>query len=372
MANDMTPAFAGTPSLGLIPDGLYFGLPDRLYHADPALGSGSVRDLAACPLYYWQSSVLNKDRQPEAESPALLFGRALHALVLEGREAFERGYICAPDKSEHPGALDLQDELKARCAELGLPVSGTKAVLVSRILEVDPEAVIWANVVDRINRKAAETGASILTRDQYEKVILGAGYIASNPAVAATFQGGRSEVSIFWTDNGVRCKARLDYMRLGRRQDRIIGLITDLKSFSAMGDDAPEKAVVKAICNTRLDVQAAHYLNGAQRIPEFIAAGKVTAHSGAMPAAEWLAAFAKLEPLDWSFYWNFFSKDAPISLLRSVDAGSTLVQFGAGTAARAIDLYREYMAAYGESWRFVDPIADTTVTLEDMPPWFGK
>ena len=81
--------------------GIYFGLSEDAYHADHALGSGSIRALANHPMYYWRDSWMNPLRRQDEETPALLFGRALHKLVLEGIESFHKSYQPAPRKADH-------------------------------------------------------------------------------------------------------------------------------------------------------------------------------------------------------------------------------------------------------------------------------
>ena len=44
-------------------DGVYFGLPEAEHHADPALGSSSIKALLQAPEEYWGSSHLNPMRE---------------------------------------------------------------------------------------------------------------------------------------------------------------------------------------------------------------------------------------------------------------------------------------------------------------------
>lgn len=359
-----------------IAPGLYFGLDEDAYHADPALGSGSVRALAKCPVYYWLDSHMNPLREPSPETPALLFGRALHKLVLEGLDAFQSAYAAEPSKDDYPEALvttdDIQALLRSVSAEdrkaLGIKLTGRKDELIGYAKAADPGCVIYDEIVQKFAEDCARSGRSRLARRVYDEVVTSAGYIAGEDRVRPAFVGGRAEVSIFWDDDGVPMKARLDYVRLGKRADgATVVLATDLKSFANVMDHPPERAVVGAIANTRLDIQAASYFRGIRRIPDFYAAGQVFGADAI--DAEWLAAVCTAPVDRWSWFWCFYEKGAPISLLRSpsqavIDAANAEVE-------RAQQSYRDYMANFGTAWRFVDPMPDVVVDLSDLPKWIS-
>lgn len=365
MADGSTPTKAEIKAPDRLAPGLYFGLSDEVYHADPALGSGSVRALAKCPIFYWLESWMNPLRQQRLETPALLFGRALHKLVLEGREAFEASYIREIVPGDIPGVLDKADDFKAALRACGGKVSGVKDDLKARIRELDPGAKIWDDEFEAFNRRCIADGKTKLHADVYERVVQGASLIAGDERVRAAFQGGRAEVSVFWEIDGVPMKARFDYLRLGKIGPRTIALITDLKSYANVMDMAPERAVIQAIAKTRLDIQAASYLRGAALIPSFLKEGKVYGSEGIN--REWLDTLAAMQPEDWSFHWVFYEKDAPISLIRSTKVGSPMIEAANMDLKRAIESYRENMAVFGTNWRFVDPIPEPEIDQNDLP-----
>lgn len=378
-------AAAGQP----MAPGIYFGLDEEIYHRDPSLGSGSIRALAKCPIYYWVDSWMNPLREPQTETPALLFGRALHKLVLEGPEAFAREYRCAPEKSDYPEALDTATEIKAALKSLGQKQVGNKPELIERLRFADPGAVFWDDIITKHNDDCARDGATSLKTSDYARIVAGAGMIAGDERVRAAFQGGRPEVSIFWVEGGVPMKARLDYAKLGlgapstygyiKKDDRLeygatdiqkhgpIGLANDLKSFANVMDKPPELAVIRAIAETRLDIQAAAYLQGIVKIPEFYAAGKVYGAEGIN--AEWLETLCTLPIERWVFNWVFYQKDAPVSLLRTTRPGSPMITGATMNVLSAQQAYRDNMEAFGTNWRFVDPIPDPEVSETDLPKW---
>jgi hypothetical protein len=194
--------------------GVYFGLDAATYHADPSLGSSDLKRLLQAPAVYWFHSHLNPERQPTPDSPAKQKGRALHKLVLEGLEAFERTYTCEPAASAYPGALVTSDDLKARCRALGEPVSGTKAELSKRIKSKDPKAIIFDEIIATFRAMAERDNMEILKPDAMAAVRQAAASITLNPHLARAFQGGIPEVSVFWTDeHGIACKCRIDWLK---------------------------------------------------------------------------------------------------------------------------------------------------------------
>jgi hypothetical protein len=122
-----------TPALKAREPGVYFDLPMAAYHADPSLGSTDLKALLVHPACYWQRSHMNPERRDDSDTPAKKIGRALHALVLEGEAGFARAFAEEPTPDGYPGCLVTLDDLKAKCREIGEPVSGTKAELGKRI-----------------------------------------------------------------------------------------------------------------------------------------------------------------------------------------------------------------------------------------------
>lgn len=362
----------------MLPEGIHFGLDETAYHADPALGSGAIRDLAKCPIYYWGASWMNPFREPDKETPALLYGRALHCLVLEGPAEFAKRYWPIPRPEDHPGALVKSDDIKARIRDFpdslrksaDVKLTADKAGLIAGLKRLDPGAVIFDEILDQFRGRCVEQGVTALPDALHSEIIQAAAYILGDARVQAAFRGGRPEVSLFWDQDGVPMKARLDYVRLGRENGEPVGIITDLKSFANALDLSPERAVMRAIATTRLDVQAAAYLEGIKRIPEWIAAGKVHGADGVNP--EWLHVLGAIKPENWRFFWCFYEKGLPVSMLRATRPGSPVIEMARMSLSRALQAYRDNMAAYGTAWRFVDPVADSEVVIDDLPKWLGN
>jgi hypothetical protein len=356
-------------STARIAPGVYFSLPEDRYHADPALGSGDIRKLFTCPMYYWRTSHMNPMREAGEETPALLFGRALHKLVLEGREAFVAAYTCAPEAADHPGCFITVDDIKRALKDLGEKVTGNKPELIARLKARAPDAVILDDILAAHAEQAQRAGQTVLKRAVFEEVVIAAGFIAADKRVAPAFQGGRPEISVFWEQDGVPLKCRIDYLRFGRSADRrLLALDTDLKSFANQRDMPPEIAVRNAVAEYRLDIQAAHNLAGAAQIGRLIAEGKVFGGEGINP--QWLEALGTVQPEDHFWHWAFYQKDAPVTILRS--ATPHLIARGRRDVETALRAYRDNMAAFGTQWRYVDPMADMSLDVTDMPAWMDR
>jgi exodeoxyribonuclease VIII len=202
--------------------GIYHDIPIEQYHADTETVSKSGLDLIArTPLHYWAAH-LDPDRPEREDSPAFIEGRALHALVLEGREVFDRQFASAPkiDRRTKAGKAEWQAWTEAHANHTHL---------------TDAQA---ANV------EAMHAG---LQRHEGARRYLGA--------------DGDAEVSIYWADpaTGVACRCRPD--KIVQIPDSNEVVLVDLKTTSKPLDD---EQIAKTIGNFRYHVQAAWYTDGAR------------------------------------------------------------------------------------------------------------
>jgi hypothetical protein len=187
----------------MIADGIHYDLPEDAYHADPAISNSGLSLVAKSPAHYRQ-------RAERVTTATLERGRALHALVLEGR----REYVVQPAFAG-TGAVARRNEWKAEHAG--------KAI----ISQADADAV-----------------------DGMALAIAGHSF-ASRLVTSA----GRSEVSLFWTENGTRCKARLDKLLDS-------GVIVDLKS----ARDASPEGFARSVASYRYHCQDAWYRRGCRAL----------------------------------------------------------------------------------------------------------
>jgi len=194
--------------------GIYPDVPAEVYHQRElgVVNTGALKILASQTPAHYKAWVDDQTEQPE--TPALVFGSALHALVLEPG-LFAKEWALCPDF----GDLRTKKAREARDA--------------------------WA---------ADNPGVRAVSADDWRRLHAMRESIMRHPVAGKVFTGGRAEVTAVWTDprTGLVCKARYDY----ERED--INLLADLKST----DDASPRAFARSIAKFQYHIQDAHYSDG--------------------------------------------------------------------------------------------------------------
>jgi len=316
-------------------DGVYIGLSDETYFAQDRLGSTDLVRLHRDPSSWWYGSRHNPDRAERERTVELDFGSALHALVLEGDEAYAKRVRVRPDtyfdaksgeeKKWHGGAGPCKD---------------------------------WMEENDR-------PGVIILTQDADRRVRHMAELILNHPELGAPMRGGLSEVSVLWTGvDGSKLRARFDKL--------LPHFIVDLKTF---GGDA-RGATIKQQClglvaQRDMDVQRFLYFQARTRMAGLIADGKLFGGNDHQRA--WIAKAAGIE--DWAWCWIFYRRRddarpyAPVvkPILRSHND----VTFDSGR--RKVEVALQNYATFTERfhgavpWAVVEPTEEPTD--HEFPPW---
>ena len=343
------PALAGSPAF---PEpGIYFGMPEEEYHAIPALSSSGLKKLAVSSMDYWANSNLNPDRE-EVEKKHLDLGKAIHAFVLEGEQAYLDRFAVDLDLSDYAeqGILVSTDEIKAaigrftelapvkpvgktkqdfidqladlgsgaipdtvpdikaaisafRCEQPVKPVTrvpdvlddgtefmrpATKDDLANQLLALDPNALVWDKLF-AANRRNHE-GKTFIDARTDRRIRIAVRMIMGHEEIAKAFSGGYPEVSIFWycRETGVPMKARLDYLKLRA--------IVDLKSFGNNAGKPIDRAIESTIASYRYNLQQVVY-------DEAVAEAKaMIAERGAECVHQPVEAFDK-SVIDWCQSW---------------------------------------------------------------------
>lgn len=343
--------------------GIYFGMSDVEYHADPALGSTSIKAIAIDAVEYQFDRLYGEDK----DSDALLFGQAIHARMLEGRAVFESKFCKEFDKTEHPDALTTTDDLKKWLDKYGQDkLSGKKKEdLIAMVRNIDPDQPIAGDLRAAWDKENA--GKIQLKPKRWAQIEVAAKWVQRDPLLSAvmedgTFTHGAPEVSIFYEDRGVRLKARFD--RLLRHA------IVDLKSFAPIFGgriDGPDGTALKTIGRMKYDVQAADYLRAWERAKQLHADGLVF---GDPPFDSFLAeCFAREEP---SWIWIMVkTKGAPQPLVIDWQA-----KFAKAAAAdqveEAIETYIRLRDEFGDNQEWVPMRPAITVTDGDLPGYWGR
>lgn len=324
LAVDNEPVSASAPG---VREGIYFDLDEELYHLDPALGSSDHRKLLTSPCDYWYESPLNPNRPADKDTPAKLRGRAMHKLVLEGEAAFDAAYM--------RGAEHDEDMTPAQKSAL------TKA----------------------LNLEAAKLKKLVLPADVYDRIAIASAMITKNPKLSTAFKGGAPEVSVFWTRDGVRRKARLDYLK-----PRGIG---DLKSILNTREIPFRSACLNSIATYRYEIQAALYIEARSMIPQFFADGLVYPRTEADKSRDLLTKCSEAKA--FAFQWVFFQAEkAPITWSKILSPANPIFRIGADEIDTAANNYLVYMDQFGPENMWLEIEDPTELDMSEMPGWWGR
>lgn len=346
-----------------LPDGVYFNLPAEDYHRDPALGSGDISLLLKHPGDYWWASWMNPQQPPAEPTAPQQWGSAFHALIVEGEEAFDARYYRGPSQDDYPGVLVLADDLRKWLKLHGYAVSGNKSTLENRVLSADPVAPVWSEI-ERKAEVLAE-GRTILDPRVFDKIVLASAYVTKHPKLARAFTNGYPEVSVFWTlgetyvesfgNWPVRCKARIDYLKFRGLVDlKSIRMRQKMKEFDV--------AINDAISWYGYDVQAAHYCQAREQIPEFIRTFKTFGEV----ESSWLKRYLELSAEPFIFSWVFYQADgAPLARRIDYNPKADYHFHAVADIERALERYRRYLSVFGVS-QWVDVTEPRTLTSEDL------
>ncbi|NHQ86821.1 hypothetical protein HA050_11895 [Iodobacter sp. HSC-16F04] len=245
--NDLPPLKAG-----------FFDSPEDLYHSDCRALSRSdlliVEQWGTAYLKHkWDSNTSKK------RTPAMAFGSAFHKAVLEPLK-FADQYCQEPERPN--GYANSAEELKQRCKDAGLAISGAKADLIDRILEVDPYFQTWDQRREQLIGKK-----EVISLEDWGLISGMQIALQTNPVFEAIREGSVFEQSMYWqdVDTGMWLKGRIDMMNpeLGH-------IIVDPKTAA---DPRPHRFRYEAD-DKGYDMQAAMYVDGVEAItgevPPFI------------------------------------------------------------------------------------------------------
>ena len=340
--------------------GIYFGMPEDEYHADPSFSSSVAKDVLVSPLTAWCGHY-DPDRDEDDDTAAQVKGKALHKAVLEGQEAFDARYAVQPDPDDYPDHLKGADQLRAKCEELGLAKGGSIAAMAKRIMEKDSSVKLWPDVVSAF---AAGAGDRItLTPDVGKYVNRTADMVSAHPSVRKAVTGGYPEVSIFWHADGIPWKCRLDYLKTRAA--------VDLKTFTNIHKKPLDVAVAHAVAQHRYHLQAYIYMQG------LMAAHALPIKTASMPADDWQRDWRD-NGHDPRFIFLFVeSGRVPNVALRefrrkNADGQTTLAyQSGEAAARQAAGIWQSFMGEFGPDQPWVSdaplqPFADEEFPLYMM------
>jgi hypothetical protein len=247
--------------------GIYFGVPEGKYHEDQSLGSTSLKELVIDPVEYQHERLYPG---VEKETMALKWGHAIHCRALEGRLSLAERFAIAPAVTDYKDALVTMDHLRSHCRLIGVKPGKKKEEAIAAIREFDKDVLIWDEIVAKF--EADNAGRTIIPRDAIDHIEMAVRWMQRERKLApvmkdGTFVAGASEVSIFYMENGVRLKARIDHL--------LSHAIIDLKSFRPFFKERAIEAAKKAVSRMRYDLQAGAYIKALRAAAKLYAEGRV-------------------------------------------------------------------------------------------------
>lgn len=226
--------------------GVYRDLTNEAYHSNPGVSNSGLTELNRSPLHYWHR-YMNPAREKREPTPAMAFGTAIHAAILEP-DRFMDEFVREPHPADFNGCLVSLDDYRAKAKELDIKgVSAAKKDDIKALIKAIDESVMFFDDC----AKAVTEGKTVITADQMEACIQISRQLRSQKAAKTLFSMGVAETSIYWKDaeTGVLCRCRPDFLGIG---------ILDVKST----EDASPKAFQRSIWNYRYWVQMAFYIDG--------------------------------------------------------------------------------------------------------------
>lgn len=249
--------------------GVYIGLPMWDYVNDPAISGSGLKKLVNAPGdFKWELPALRNPLFKPPESDARALGTLVHCAVLEGMAVFDQRYFKEPAlDDDDPRVIRTADHAKAWLKDNGAKQTGLKADLFDRIracaeqmrlggADEDELPLILDDYIARLGQ-----GREMIKSRSYDYVRLVEQTVRSCPEACALLSNGLPEISIFWTENGVRYKARLDWISAAA--------VIDVKKFG----QPPRRGISlhtqlhRDVVAYSYDVQAVHNVRAAMQLP---------------------------------------------------------------------------------------------------------
>lgn len=247
-----------------LPDGVYVGLPEDVHHGDFALGSTDHKAILFSATQWYFKSKLNGSpilKETPAESAFRDYGGLIHTAVLEP-DKFDLRYTTALAKPEN--LLTTKDQMAEALRGVGVSSAREgmpKDELVSLCRHMSlPTLEDWKEEAALLL-----DGRQVISEGWYNSVQIVLTSLRRHSRAKHVFKNGLSEVTIIWTDpsTGIRCKARIDYLRPGA--------IIDLKTYSLTDGQEAIDAFLGAVDRWGYDMQWAMYYEAVtQALPRLV------------------------------------------------------------------------------------------------------
>lgn len=344
--------------------GIYFGMPDDVYHGIPALSSTGLKNLLiSAPDFYfnsWLNPLRDEDQEDGDSSEWRRFGKASHTRNLEGKKVFDSLYCVEYLPPE--GCLESVSDLKSWVAARGIDTKGTtskagnppskwnKSEWIEFVQSIDSNALIADIEKEKYWR---ETNCRIqLTQREMRRIEIAAAMIENHPELKHAFTGGYAEVTVIWIENGVWFKARFDYLKPRA--------IVDLKTFTNMRHKPIDMALHETMAGMKYHIQVGLYTRAAEWAAGFARLGITTTYGARFtPDVDFLSKLG--ENKTGHEFYNVFQKKGGAPLARGKKFPRSLNMMACATASidMAIEKYLAYSAEFGSGvWVDKSSISD--------------
>lgn len=361
------------------PPGIYLGMSEVEYHSDEALGSTDIRKLATDP-WMWQTDRLHRSLSRVTEH--MKWGSALHCLVLEGIEEFEKRYAVKPIPEDFgvvgKDVLVTGDHIKKWLRDHEKPISKlNKEQLVRSVEMFLAHPILYDREIEKFEAVPRVSDDYVLKKEQLQEIRNAVWQMEQHPVLnavmtAGSLTKGAGELSIFYEYRGWRRKHRFDYAippLIGRTH----AMLCDLKSFANFRGNDSEKAAVDTMYRNAFDVQAVDYLNGFDKGLELFEQGKIF---GEEPRENFVQELFTAPEVQW--VWIMIHKDKGFipNLLWFMRGDETYkrdihwqhIETLNDLAIDNLEAYSEKFA-FDEMWSPLEYEQPLRITKEELPYW---
>ena len=342
-----------------LPRGVYTNMPAEIYHLEPSLSASAIKMMMVSPLDYWTNFL--SPNKPNPQTPSMALGEAIHKMVLEGPEEWNREFIAKPHMDDYPGCINGTEALKAKCDAVGAKKTGTMLQMAWAIKEKDNRAVLWPIIMEQFEQATSEGKQRVVGADVGNQCRRARAAIQGHVAGRHLVQGGLSEVSIFYEDFGIPMKVRLDYLKPRS--------VVEVKTFSNTNRLNVETAIVKAVASLRYHVQAVLYTRAAIAAKALIRDGMIDGNNAALEQYASITEHPR-------FYFLFLETGEVANVLvrefvmSHPNAVSILWEKGLRDIQKTVQLLQGYMKKLGPDQPWVMDAHPRAFMDEEFPSYF--
>lgn len=196
--------------------GIYTDLPNELYHSLPALSSTGLKTFAQSPRHYYREYKSDIERTRTLQQERTFGTGSLgHELILEPDGFYDRyaSELNIHDYKDDTEIAVTLEQIKKYLKSEGIKTSGTKAELVKRAFQHDPNCKVWDVIKEKhaIANKGKAMVDSVVWNDAHRIQQTHLDHPISNQIIS----GGYAELTMIakCQETGMWLKIKFDYVR---------------------------------------------------------------------------------------------------------------------------------------------------------------